>query len=122
MNVLLNNELVALLNTRRLPGRLNLYQAAAVLGLSPHDLPVLTSKKMMRPLGKPSANTTKYYAAREIESLANDPAWLSKATQTLSDHWRTKNIGRSTPEQNGDPLKTNHVQASQTSVAMSSTT
>jgi hypothetical protein len=94
MNVLLNNELVALLNTRRLPGRLNLCQAAAVLGLLPHDLPVLTSKKMMRSLGKPSANTTKYYAAREIESLANDPAWLSKATQTLSDHWQTKNSNR----------------------------
>ena len=117
MNVLLNNELVALLNTRRLPGRLNLNQAAAVLGFSPHDVPVLTSKKLMRALGKPTQNTTKYYAAREIESLANDPAWLSKATQTLSDHWRTKNDARSNAERKYDPLKTNPVQASQASAA-----
>ena len=117
MNVLLNNELVALLNTRRLPGRLNLNQAAAVLGFSPHDLPVLTSKKLMRALGKPTQNTTKYYAAREMESLAGDSEWLSKATQTLSDHWRTKNSARGHAEGIYDPLKTNPVQASQASAA-----
>ena len=94
MNVLLNNELVALLNTRRLPARLNVNQAAAVLGFAPYDLPVLTRKKLMRTLGQPKANSAKYYAARTIEALSRDVDWLSKATQALSDHYQTKKIGQ----------------------------
>ncbi len=122
MNVLLNNELVALLNSRRLPARLNLNQAAAVLGFSPHDLPVLTSKKLLRPLGRPTANCTKYYAAREIESLGNDTVWLGKATQTLSDHWRMKNSMRRNSEQIRPSPQNHPVQAFQISAAQSSTT
>jgi hypothetical protein len=91
MNILLNNEITNLLRTPRLPGRLNTSQTAAVLGFSDHDLPILVLKKLLRPLGKPVLNSTKYYAAREMESLASDVAWLSKATQTLSDHWSQKN-------------------------------
>jgi len=94
MNVLLNNELVALLNTRRLPARLNVNQVAAVLGFALHDLPVLTSKRLLRTLGRPKANSAKYYAARDIEALSRDVDWLSKATQALYDHARIKKGGR----------------------------
>ena len=103
MTVILHNELVALLNVRRLPARLNLGQTAAVLGFSPHDLPVLTSKNLLRPLGKPKANTTKYYAARDIEALASDVDWLNKATRALSDHWLEKNKSRSDPKKGYRP-------------------
>jgi hypothetical protein len=91
MNVLLNNEITNFLRTPRLPARLNTSQTAAVLGFSDHDLPILVLKKLLRPLGKPVLNSTKYYAARKIESLAGDVAWLCKATHAVSEHWQNKN-------------------------------
>ena len=91
MNVLLNNEISTLLRTPRLPSRLNINQVAAILGFQAHDIPVLVSKKLLRPLGRPAPNATKYFAARDIELLGNDPAWLTKATQSMYDHWQGKN-------------------------------
>ncbi len=91
MNVLLNNELTTLLRTQRLPARLTVAQVAAVLGFQPHDIPVLVSRKLLRLLGRPEANATKYFATAEIEKLGQDPAWLAKATQAMYDHWRGKN-------------------------------
>ena len=91
MTVILNDELTSFLRLQRLPARLTVGQTAAVLGFNPHDIPILTVKKFLRPLGKPQANHSKYYAAREIEALRDDVEWLSKATRTLSEHWRVKN-------------------------------
>lgn len=84
MTVLLNNEITNLLRTHRLPARLTLPQVAAILGFQPHDIPVLTSKKLLRALGRPRENITKYYAVREVELLGSDSAWLSKAN---ADHF-----------------------------------
>jgi hypothetical protein len=94
MNVLLNDEAIKFLNCRRLPGRLNVHQVAAVLGFSPHDIPVLVARMLLKPLGKPVANSSKYFAARDTELLSLDPAWLSKASSTMMEHWQGKN-GRS---------------------------
>ena len=51
-----------ILNVRRLPARLNAEQTAALLGLSSHDIPVLVSAKLLRPLGKPVPNAAKWFA------------------------------------------------------------
>src|SRR6266851_4494133 len=87
-------EIALLLQSRRLPARLNALQAGVILGFPPFDITVLTTKKMLRPLGKPAQNSTKYFAAREIEKLANDIAWLRKATQVMQAHWTAKNGSR----------------------------
>jgi len=91
MSHLLHDDIAILLRSPRLPGRLNSPQAAALLGFLPHDIPVLVAKKLLRPLGKPLHSAPKYFAAIDIEKLAKDPAWLNKAAQTMSDHWKGRN-------------------------------
>ncbi|HUB66840.1 MAG TPA: hypothetical protein VL981_05080 [Candidatus Methylacidiphilales bacterium] len=93
MNVLLNDEIIKFLQVRRLPGRLTVPQTAALLGFLPHDIAVLIKKKLLRPLGKPLANATRYFAAHDIERLSSDSAWLSKATQIMYEHWQRGRSG-----------------------------
>ena len=73
-----------------MPARLTAYQAAKVLGFEEHQIPVLVANRMLKPLGKPVSNAYKYFAASEIEILARDAAWLSKATQIIYDYWHGK--------------------------------
>ena len=48
MNVILNDEIIKFLQTRRLPARLTVPQVAVILGFQPCDIPVLVSKKLLR--------------------------------------------------------------------------
>ncbi len=80
-----------ILNLLRLPARLTAEQAAARLGMEPHDIPVLIRLGMLKPLGNPKANSPKRFAAFDIEIHANDSGWLSRATKALSaEHARKK--------------------------------
>jgi len=88
-------EKFALLNCRRLPGRLNTSETAVLLGFHEHDIAPLIAAKLLIPLGKPEVNSPKYFAAVDIAARADDPGWLSEATKTLAKHWRQKNRGRS---------------------------
>ena len=74
-----------------LPARLNVEQAASVLGFPQHDLPVLVAAGLLRPLGRPVQNSTKYFATAELEQLRTDVKWLSKATDVVQARWREKN-------------------------------
>src|SRR5215831_19236204 len=94
MPVLINNDILTILNCTRLPARLNPGQTAAVLGCKEHDIPVLVNAKLLTPLGKPAPNAQKYFAAVTILSLAQDPAWLAKATNALFGHWKNQNCRR----------------------------
>ena len=84
-------EKFALLNCRRLPGRLNTSETALLLGFQEHDLAPLVAAKLLVPLGKPAANAPKYFAAVEIVERAADSEWLAKATKVLAKHWQLKN-------------------------------
>jgi hypothetical protein len=70
------------------PARLTVEQAAWVLNCQPHDIPVLVTTRLLRPLGHPAANATKYFATLEVLELARDRSWLAKITSTVSEHWR----------------------------------
>ena len=96
MKIMLNNDVLTFLNTRRLPARLSAEQTAALLGFSNHDIPVLAANKLLRPLGKPTPNSPKYFAAAEIEVICQNTEWLAKATKTMVEHWATKNSQRTT--------------------------
>jgi hypothetical protein len=85
------HEKLALLNCRRLPGRLNTSEAALLLGFQEHDIAFLIVAKLLVPLGKPARNAPKYFAAVEILARAEDGEWLSEATKTVSRHWSRKN-------------------------------
>lgn len=89
-----------LLETRRLPGRLNAAESAVVLGFESHDIPVLVAQGLLKTLGKPAPNSIKFFASTQITQCSNDPAWLNRATIAIANHWRTKNQRkhlRSTP-------------------------
>ena len=80
-----------LLNCRRLPGRVNAMEAAILLGFQEHDITALIAAKLLTPLGKPSPNSTKYFASVDVIEAAQDRSWLSQATRTVSRHWSEKN-------------------------------
>jgi hypothetical protein len=80
-------------------GRIDSKRTAEILGFQEHDIPVLVSEGFLKPLGKPVQNATKYFAAVCVLELAQDAVWLSKATQTIYDHWKVRNANREKPEQ-----------------------
>src|SRR5213592_1872145 len=80
-------EKFALLNCRRLPGRLNTSEAALLLGFQEHDI----AARLLIPLGKPAPNAPKYFAAVEVTTCAGDLEWLSNATKLIAKYWRRKN-------------------------------
>ena len=84
-------DAVALLNCRRLPGRLNATETAVLLGFQEHDIPALVAGKLLTPLGKPAANAPKYFASVDVVNAAQDREWLSHATRMLSRYWSEKN-------------------------------
>jgi hypothetical protein len=84
-------ERLALLNCRRLPGRLNTSETALLLGLHEHDIAPLIAAKLLVPLGKPAQNSPKYFAAVEIVERAANAEWLSSATKVIAKHWLRKN-------------------------------
>lgn len=88
-------EKFALLNCRRLPGRLNTLETALLLGVQEHDIPVLVAARLILPLGKPASNAPKYFASVEVVANAADSEWLSKATKALARYWQRKNVWKS---------------------------
>ncbi|HEV3099378.1 MAG TPA: hypothetical protein VGY75_06655 [Candidatus Udaeobacter sp.] len=84
-------EKFALLNCRRLPGRLNTSETPLLLGFQEHDIAPLVAAKLLNPLGKPAANSPKYFAAVVIAERAANSEWLAQATKALVKHWQRKN-------------------------------
>ena len=74
------------------PARFDAKQAAQVLGFQEHDIPVLVRAKLLKPLGKPVQNSTKYFATCQIKELAQSYEWLNKATHVIQDYWNGKNL------------------------------
>jgi len=85
-----NSEVKSILLAPRLPARLVSEQVADLLGMREHEIPILVKVRLLKPLGKPIPNAVKHFAACEIERCADDPKWLSQATQALYDHWKDK--------------------------------
>lgn len=74
----------------QLPARLTVEQAAWVLNCQPHDVPILVGAKLLKPLGNPPPNGIKFFATTEVLEFGKDRAWLSKATNVVSQFWRAK--------------------------------
>ena len=77
-----------------LPARLDVKQTADILGFQEHDIAPLVKEELLEPLGKPMPNARKYFARVQIMEIAENPAWLSKATKTIYQHWLVKNASR----------------------------
>jgi len=76
------------------PARLNISEAAWFLGFGESDITVLISVRLLKPLGRPPASGSKYFALSELQSLRNDTRWLAKASDAIVNHWKGKNASR----------------------------
>ena len=82
------------LNVRRLQGRLNVRETAALLNCGEHDIPVLVARGLLTPLGHPPANAVKYFAPTEVLELAGDRERMGQICDALYEHWREKNAAK----------------------------
>jgi hypothetical protein len=83
----------------RPPGRLTTEETAWYLGFSPHDIPVLVKHKLLKPLGSPPQNATRYFSGPDLEKARTNSKWLDRASFTLIRHWRRKNDDKSPPDE-----------------------
>ena len=86
------------------PARLSVEQAAWALNFQPHDIPVLVSSRLLKPLGNPPANGLKFFAASEVMELGKDSSWLARATNAIHQYWHRKNLRKrgSVADNNGE--------------------
>jgi hypothetical protein len=92
----------------QLPARLTAEQTAWILNCPPHDVPLLVTARLLKPLGNPASNSTKFFSSAEILDLAKDRQWLAKATNPIGQHWQRKNARKSahSPIAGGDERPT----------------
>jgi len=83
------------------PARLGITETAWLMGFHEHDVPVLVSNGLLKPLGRPAVTGSKFFATVELQTLRNDTRWLAKASDAIVNHWRSKNAGRK--HRDGEP-------------------
>lgn len=76
------------------PARLGINETAWLLGFAEHDVPVLVSAGLLKPLGRPTTTGSKFFATVDLQNLRNDTRWLAKASDAIVNHWRSKNSSR----------------------------
>ena len=79
MNVRMRDDL-DVLAINRLPARLSVAQTAALLGMHPADIQILVRQRLLKPLGRPPANGSKFFAATTVLAVAADALWLGRAS------------------------------------------
>jgi hypothetical protein len=79
---------------RHLPARLTVIETSWYLGFSENDIPVLASHRLLKPVGSPTQNSTKYYALKDLKKLHEDLRWINRASVTLYHYWQLKNETR----------------------------
>jgi hypothetical protein len=85
----------------QLPARLTAEQAAWVLNCQPHDIPVLVSTRLLKPLGNPPPNGIKYFATEDLLELTKNRTSLVKVTIAINQHWHKQNANRKSRSVNG---------------------
>jgi hypothetical protein len=81
----------------QLPVRLTAEQAAWVLNCQAHDIPALVTARLIKPLGNPPQNGTKYFATADLLEASKDSHWLARMSATIYSHWRKKNSREKEP-------------------------
>jgi len=82
------------------PASLCAEDAARFLGWPPYFLTLLVRAGHLKPLGKPSQNSRKWYATVELERLGRDPEWLDKAIRIVEK--RAQPVNTKHPNKNGE--------------------
>ena len=90
----------------QLPARLTAEQAAWVLNCQPHDISILVTARLLKPLGNPRANGIKFFATAELLEQVKDKAWLVKVTNAVNRHWQKNNASKKRFPRNGQVTET----------------
>ena len=93
---LLDYDPLLLLNLRRLPGRVSVRGASALLNFEPVAIRALIALGLLKPLGNPQSTEHKYFSSHTLLRLSDDEKWLDEATRALMKHWASKNARRRT--------------------------
>ena len=89
-----------------IPARLDSTQTAWFLGFEPHEIPMLVTAGLLKPLGRPARNSTKFFATEALEQFRRDEKWLARASDAIASYWRERNARRQNPRRRG-PSKAN---------------
>ncbi len=73
-------------NSAAMPACVDAERAAKIFGWPDYFIPLLMRVGHLKPLGKPSQNSRKWFALVEIERLSQDVAWLDKAVRIVEKH------------------------------------
>ncbi len=90
----MNPDKLAFFTYRLLPARLTVVEVGWLLGFGPKDITVLVSHGLLKPVGQPSPNATKYFCSVDVEALRTDAKWINRASALLYRYWRTMNAQR----------------------------
>jgi hypothetical protein len=82
------------LSWKIIPARLDAAQTAWFLGFDSHEIPMLVAAGLLKPLGHPARNSTKFFATEILEQLRRDEKWLARASDAISSYWRECNERR----------------------------
>jgi hypothetical protein len=85
----------------QLPARLTAEETGWVLNCQTHDIPALVNARLLKPLGNPSPNGAKFFAAADVLEAAKDRSWLVKISNTICQHWQNQNARKKQPRLGG---------------------
>src|ERR1017187_829529 len=88
----------------QLPPRLRAEQAAWLLNCQVHDIPALVAAKLIKPLGHPPQNGTKFFATADVLESMKDRQWLVRLSSTIYQHWQRKNARQGEFAAHGETL------------------
>ena len=72
------------LSWKVVPARLDATQAAWFLGFEPHEIPRLVTASLLKPLGHPARNSTKFFATETLEQFRRDEKWFARASDAIA--------------------------------------
>lgn len=79
------------LSWKILPARLDATQTAWYLGFEPHEIRLLVAAGLLKPLGHPARNSTKFFATETLDQFRRDEKWLARASDAIANYWRDRN-------------------------------
>ena len=79
------------LSWKIVPARLTATQTAWFLGFKPEEITLLISAGLLKPLGHPPRNGTKFFATETLGQLRRDEKWLARASDAICAYWRESN-------------------------------
>ena len=82
---------IEFLSQQVLPARLTATQTAWFLGFKPEEIPLLVAAGLLKPLGHPPRNSTKFFATETLEQFRRDEKWLARASDAICAYWRASN-------------------------------